>query len=80
MIKQFFEGFKEGFFEFGKNISAIINLIVLSSVYFIGISLTSIIAKIFRKHFLDLNTSKKKTYWSDLKLKKEKMEKYYRQF
>ena len=51
----FLSGFKEGMRQFGQTISIIINSGLLLIVYFIGIGFTSIIAKLFHKHFLDLN-------------------------
>jgi len=79
-IKQFFTGFKEGLKDFGGNISIVVNTILLSFVYLIGVGLTSIIAKIFKKRFLQLKESKRESYWKSLNLKKKKMEEYYRQF
>jgi hypothetical protein len=80
-IKQFFIGFKEGTGMFSHNIGLIVNSVLLSIVYFIGIGFTSIAAKISGKKFLELRTSKKsQTYWSNLNLKKKKIERYYRQF
>ena len=78
-LKQFFKGFRGGMKSFGQNIALIINTILLTFVYLIGVGLTSIIAKIVGKHFLDTKL-KKGTYWSDLNLKKKNIEKYYRQF
>lgn len=81
MIKDFFDGFIKGFSMFGKNIALIINTILLFVVYIFGVGSTYIIAKIKGKKFLDTKISKKsKTYWSDLNLKKKKLEEYYRQF
>lgn len=80
-IKLFFRGFKKGTKDFGDNIVLIVNVILLSVVYFIGVGLTSILAKLFRKKFLETKISKeRKTYWSDLNLRKKPMEEYYRQF
>jgi len=78
-LKQFFIGFKKGMAGFGQSISLLINTILLTFVYLLGVGLTSIVAKIVGKHFLDVKL-KKGTYWSDLNLKKEDIEKYYRQF
>lgn len=80
-VKEFFEGFKEGFESFVGNIKVIVNTILLSVVYILGIGLTSIFAKILRKHFLDMKLStKRETYWSELNLKKEPVDEYYKQF
>ena len=80
-LKQFFNGFKKGIKDFGENISIIVNSILLTVVYLIGVGITSLFAKIFKKHFLGIKISKKaRTYWSDLNLKKKPMKEYYRQF
>lgn len=80
-VKLFFSGFKKGTKDFGHNITLIINSILLSTVYFIGVGFTSIFAKLFGKKFLETKISRKtKTYWSDLNLKKKPIEEYYRQF
>jgi len=79
-MKQFYKGFKAGMRMFGENIVFIINTLLLTFVYLIGVGLTSILAKIMGKHFLDTKLSKKDTYWNNLKLKKKPIEEYYRQF
>ena len=79
-LKQFYKGFRKGMGNFGFNIALIINTILLTIVYFIAVGLTSIVAKIFEKDFLETKLSKKGSYWSDLNLKKKKIEEYYRQF
>lgn len=79
--KEFFVGFKEGQKKFGESIAIIVNSIVLSIVYFLGIGLTSIIMKFFGSNFLELNINKNsKTYWEALNLNKRPIEEYYRQF
>jgi len=78
--QRFLIGFKKGMGNFGHNIALIINTILLTFVYLIGVGLTSIFAKIVGKHFLEIKLSKKDSYWSDLNLKKKPIEKYYRQF
>ena len=77
---EFFKGFKKGFKDFGHNVSIIINSVLLAIVYFVGVGLTSLIAKVCGKHFLEMKLSKNKTYWSDLNLKKKTIQEYYRQF
>ncbi len=79
-VKQFFKGLRKGMQNFGHDIALIINTILLTFVYLIGVGLTSLFAKLFRKHFLETKLSKKDSYWSDLNLKKKPMEDYYRQF
>lgn len=79
--RAFFIGFKQGFRNFTYLIANIVNFILLFFVYFVGIGLTSAIAKIRRKHFLDLKIDKsKKSYWLDEKVEKRSTDEYYRQF
>jgi hypothetical protein len=74
-------GFNKGMRNFGHSMALIINSVLLAIVYLVGVGFTSIFARLFRKHFLDIRLSKKnETYWSDLNLKKKPMEEYYRQF
>ncbi len=80
-IKEFFSGFKKGFLNFGQNIGLIVNAVLLSFVYIVGVGLTSIAAKIIGKRFMQTNLEKEKeTYWEELNIKKREMEKYYKQF
>ena len=78
-LKQFLRGVRKVMRNFGYNIALIINTILLFFVYVVGVGFTSIIAKIFGKHFLETKL-KKDSYWSDLNLKKRPIEDYYRQF
>ena len=81
LLRHFFGGFNEGMKKFGNNISVIINSVLLSIVYLIGVGIVSIFAKLFGKHFLDTKISENsKSYWSNLNLKKQPLENYYRQF
>ena len=79
MIKNLFKGLKEGNKMFGEDIASLVNFILLTFVYFFGVGITSIIAKIFGKHFLE-SKKNKNSYWSELNLSKRKKEEYYRQF
>ncbi len=78
-LRQFFNGFHKGMKSFSDNLSIIINFLLLSIVYLVGIGLTSIVAKLFSKHFLDMK-KKKDSYWHDLNLKNKSVEEYYKQF
>ena len=64
---------------FGQNVALIINTALLSFAYVFGVGLTSIVAKITGKRFLDMKQGKE-SYWKPLNLKKKSMEEYYRQF
>ena len=80
-LSLFLNGFKSGMKNFSSSISCIINFILLSSVYIIGVGLTAVFARSVNKHFLDMKLCHEKdSYWSDLNLKKRSIEKYYRQF
>jgi len=77
----FFKGFKKGMSNFGENIASIVNSILLSIVYIIGVGLTSLLARVFRKKFLDIKISEKtETYWTNFDMGKEQIEEYYKQF
>ena len=80
-LGDFSTGFGEGVRDFGNNLSIIVNSVLLLIAYLIGVGITSLIAKIFGKHFLEMKLLKKeKTYWSNLNLKKKPIDEYYRQF
>ena len=77
--KKFIKGLKEGFKNFGSGVSIIINTLLLLLVYFLGVGLASIFAKLVGKHFLDMKL-KKETYWVDYNLKKKSLQEYYKQY
>lgn len=80
-VKEFANGFSKGMRSFGDNISLIVNSVLLSVAYFLGVGLTAIVAKVAGKNFLEKKTSSEaKSYWSDLNLKKKEFREYYRQF
>ncbi len=74
----FWKGFKEGFKQVGQHINAIVISLLLSVVYFIGVGLTALVAKLFRKRFLEWK-EERTSYWKELNPKKS-AEEYYRQF
>lgn len=75
----FVKGFVAGFRNFGYNITNVVNFVLLLLVYFIGVGSTSLIARVSKKKFLDLE-QKGKTYWKERNLGKQPLEHYYRQF
>jgi len=80
-LKRFLSGLKYGQKNFGETISIIINTLLLTVVYFLGVGLTSVFSKLVGKRFLDMKIDKKKnSYWEELNLEKKEMEEYYRQF
>lgn len=77
----FLKSVGKGMKQFGEKITAVVNTVLLSVVYIVGVGLTSLAARAFRKHFLERKTSQKApTYWTDLNIKKQEQKKYYRQF
>jgi len=79
-IKDGFKKFYRGFKRFGKAVSKVINFVLLTVVYFIGVGFTSLLAKAFRKKFLLLEKPESDTYWIDNKITKKKLTDYYRSF
>ena len=81
MDKEIISKFKEGQKMFGEDIATIINTVLLSFVYVVGVGVTSIFAMIFNKKFLDEKIEKEKlSYWIDYNLTIKNKEEYYRQF
>jgi len=80
MIKKIWNFINSVLEPISKLISGIVNFILLSIVYFIGVGLVSISAKIFRKHFLELKRQNKSSNWDEHKVTKQPLEKYYRTF
>ncbi len=86
------KGLREGFKHFGDSVTCIVNSILLTIVYFLGIGPTAIFMKIKGRKLLndsmrqdadEKNNSaakSKDTYYEELNLKNEKMEGHYRQF
>ncbi len=80
-MRHFWKGFTTGFQTFGKSIAAVVNTLLLFVVYVMGVGLTSIIAKITRKHFLETTISEDHdTYWSPFGAGARDRNDYYKQF
>jgi len=80
-INKFFNGLKLGMKIFGENVSIIVNSVLLSIVYTLGVGITAILAIVVNKKFLEKKLNpKRKSYWTKLGLKKQPMNNYYRQF
>lgn len=80
VFRQFLKGFKKGFHEFNNNTALVINFVLLTFIYFIGVGMSFILVKISRKRFLHIEQSNSFSYWNDLDLKTKPLEEYYRQF
>ena len=78
-IKIIIDDLLEGSKIFGESVSSVINLVLLSFVYFFGVGLTSIFGKIFGKKFIEDNPYKE-SYWEELNLTTLPIKEYYKQF
>ena len=69
-------------FEFvGKKIALVVNSLLLAIAYFTAIAATAIIAKIFRKKFLELKPDQnRKSYWMEKKNDDYSKEESYKAF
>ncbi len=74
-----FQSFKTGASKFGYGINTLITSILLFIVYILGVGLTSLIGKLFRKKFLSLKPEAITTYYEDHPQTFDE-ESYYRQF
>ena len=80
-IVGFAKGFRKGMNDFGTTLTMIVNSILLLIVYIIGVGVTSLVAKLFGKHFLERKIQKHAaTYWKKLDLGKKPIDDFYRQF
>ncbi|HIH24087.1 TPA: hypothetical protein HA251_03575 [Candidatus Woesearchaeota archaeon] len=78
--REFLRGMRNGMKLFGDNITIIVNTIVLTIVYFFGIGITALIARLAGKKFIDKSINKRtKTYWKELGLKRRPLDDHYRQ-
>jgi len=80
-VHAFIKGVRSGMEKIGHLLAKAINSVLLLFVYVIGVGITSMIAKVAKKKFLDLEVSEsRESYWEDLNLGKEEKQNYYRQF
>ena len=77
-IKFIFQRIKRIFKKIHSIVNLIINFVLLSLVYFLGVGFTFLLSRILGKRFFDMGIDKKiGTYWSDIE---EETDNYYRQF
>ena len=79
-VRRFFGGVGAGMKLFGTCMSTVVNTVLMSIVYFFGVGLSALFARIGRKELLATEVGKQKTYWQSLRLRKKKTDDYYRQF
>lgn len=66
---------------FGERTSTVVNTVLLMAVYCLGVGITSILARLMKKKFLDLRIDTNRTsYWVEIQEAPEKLSRYYRQF
>ncbi len=78
-IKGGFERFSEFVKPFTDKVNLVVNTVLLSIVYFIGVGFTSVSAKLVGKKFLKLEKENTNSYWIDKEQNNSK-ESYFRQF
>ena len=65
----------------GKKLASLINIVLLTTVYFSTIAVTALAAKAFRKHFVELKPDKAKgSYWVERKKEDYAKQEAYRAF
>ncbi len=80
-LKEFFKGIQQGFHTFGKSVNTLVNTVLLSITYILGVGLASLLWKRKKKRGLDLQLDKeKKSYYEDLNLTTPTKKEYLRQF
>ncbi len=80
-MRTFIKGFKDGFTDFGHNVSTIVNSVLLSVVYFVGVGPTSLAARVFGKSFITSGPEEDtESYWTDFEHAEKGLENHYRQF
>ncbi len=81
MEKIYFASVKDGMMFFGERTSAVVNAVLLTGVYILGVGSMSLLAKIIGKKFLELDTDvTRESYWVKKIEPPEKLQRYFRQF
>ena len=77
----FFVGTQEGIKSFGEGIQSVVNTILLSAVYLVGVGIAWLMCKVSKRTFFAEKPRPEATsYWEPLDLKKRPIEEYRRQF
>lgn len=79
-LKRVFDAFSEFVRPVTERISLVVNTILLTIVYFVGVGLTFCVAKLARKKFLKLEKENTNSYWIDKDSKTTEYHKNFRQF
>jgi hypothetical protein len=70
---------RRGFQDFGHDIAGLVNTVFLFIAYVLGVGLTSLVAKMVGKHFLNCKP-RAKTYWQPVREQTPTEDELYRQF
>lgn len=79
MKKELLVGMKAGMLFFGERTSALVNAVLLTLVYVLGVGSMNLLARIVGKKFLELDLGGT-SYWVEKHEVPEKLRRYYRQF
>ncbi|QQG39505.1 MAG: hypothetical protein HYS81_03930 [Candidatus Aenigmatarchaeota archaeon] len=79
-FKEFATGFKSGFQGFGHFVSDVVNFVLLTFVWLIGIGPASVLGKFTGKKFLDMELVMRESYWVAYVVKTEPLESYEKQY
>lgn len=75
----FLKGIKHGFRQFADMVAFLVNTLLLTVVYVVGVGPTALVARLRGKKFMELETdNKQKSYWE--KHMEPKTEDYFRMF
>lgn len=80
MLKKVWGMLKSIFEHISKVMPNIVNFILLSLVYALGIGIVSIFMKLLGNHFLQLKKQNKVSNWVEHKVTKQPLEQYYKTF
>jgi len=78
---KFIAGFRSGLKSYGHTISILINTVLLLVTYLVGVGITSIVARLVGKKFLDNKKKpRQQTFWIKTTMGTGSKKDYYRQF
>ncbi|MBS3083554.1 hypothetical protein J4423_02010 [Candidatus Pacearchaeota archaeon] len=80
-LKSIINEFHQGQKMFGEDIARLVNSVLLTVVYFIGVGITWILTCFNKEEILELKINPGAgTYWKDINLTTKPIKEYYRQF
>ena len=80
VTRLFRKGFGNGFRKFGLSVAEIVNAVLLTIMYVVGVGLAALLVRLSGKSLLNLGRKKQKSYYGEKNIGSEEMEEYYRQF